>query len=94
MNAELLRAYQTGKLMLFVGAGVSANLSLPTWGELIARIAQDLGYDPKIFSTYGTPLALAEYYKRKKVVWGRFGVGWTANGTSPVQISLHPRFIV
>ncbi|HHK2520997.1 TPA: Sir2 family NAD-dependent protein deacetylase, partial [Pseudomonas aeruginosa] len=66
MNAELLRAYQTGKLMLFVGAGVSANLSLPTWGELIARIAQDLGYDPKIFSTYGTPLALAEYYKRKK----------------------------
>jgi hypothetical protein len=47
-----------------------ANLSLPTWGELIARIAQDLGYDPKIFSTYGTPLTLAEYYKRKKGTLG------------------------
>ena len=70
MNAELLRAHRTGKLMLFVGAGVSANLSLPTWGELIARIAGDLGYDPKIFSTYGTPLALAEYYKRKKGTLG------------------------
>jgi len=30
MNAELLRAHRTGKLMLFVGAGGSANLSLPT----------------------------------------------------------------
>ena len=91
MNAELLRAHRTGKLMLFVGAGVSANLSLPTWGELIARIAGDLGYDPKIFSTYGTPLALAEYYKRKKVRLDRFGVGWIANGTSPVQTSPLPK---
>ncbi|AIW98471.1 MULTISPECIES: SIR2 family protein [Enterobacteriaceae] len=70
MNSELLQAYRTGKLMLFVGAGVSANLNLPTWNELIGRIAQDLGYDPKIFSTYGTPLALAEYYKRKKGTLG------------------------
>lgn len=70
MNTDLLQAYHNGKLMLFVGAGVSANLNLPTWNELIDRIAQDLGYDPKIFSTYGTPLALAEYYKRKKGTLG------------------------
>lgn len=70
MNTDLLQAYRNGKLMLFVGAGVSANLNLPTWNELIDRIAQDLGYDPKIFSTYGTPLALAEYYKRKKGTLG------------------------
>ncbi|OOW01061.1 SIR2 family protein [Pseudomonas fakonensis] len=66
MTAELLHAYRTNKLLLFVGAGVSANLNLPTWDELIAHIARDLGYDPKVFATYGTPLALAEYYKRKK----------------------------
>ncbi|MDD1016066.1 SIR2 family protein [Pseudomonas rubra] len=66
MNAELLQAYCTNKLMLFVGAGVSANLKLPTWDELIAHIARELGYDPKIFATYGTPLALAEYYIKKK----------------------------
>ncbi|QEA38685.1 Sir2 family NAD-dependent protein deacetylase [Pistricoccus aurantiacus] len=70
MNAELLHSYRAGKLMLFVGAGVSANLSLPTWSELTAHIALELGYDPKIFSTYGTPLALAEYYKRKKGTLG------------------------
>tara|TARA_Y100000780_G_C13691477_1_gene419717 strand:+ start:4307 stop:5059 length:753 start_codon:yes stop_codon:yes gene_type:complete len=52
--------------MLFVGAGVSANLSLPTWSQLTAHIATELGYDPEIFSTYGTPLALAEFYKKKK----------------------------
>ncbi|WP_245176327.1 MULTISPECIES: hypothetical protein [unclassified Cupriavidus] len=66
MKDELLDAHRTGKLMLFVGAGVSANLGLPSWSELIAHIAEELGYDPKIFSTYGTPLALAEYYKKKK----------------------------
>lgn len=66
MNDELLDAHRTGKLMLFVGAGVSANLGLPNWGALIEHIAEELDYDPKIFSTYGTPLALAEFYKKKK----------------------------
>ncbi|WP_417285473.1 SIR2 family protein [Comamonas sp.] len=66
MNDELLDAHRSGKLMLFVGSGVSANLGLPNWSELIARIAEELGYDPKIFATYGTPLALAEFYKKKK----------------------------
>ncbi len=66
MNDELLDAHRTGKLILFVGAGVSANLGLPNWGALIEHIAEELGYDPKIFSTYGTHLALAEFYRKKK----------------------------
>ena len=66
MKEELFDAYRTGKLMLFVGAGVSANLGLPSWSELIAQIAKELGYDPAIFSTYGDHLALAEFYKKKK----------------------------
>lgn len=66
MKDELLHAHRTGKLMLFVGAGVSANLGLPSWNALIEHIAKDLGYDPKIFSTYGNHLALAEFYKKKK----------------------------
>ncbi len=65
MKPELLDAHNTGKLMLFVGAGVSANLGLPDWDALIAHMAEELGYDPKIFSTYGNPLALAEFYKKK-----------------------------
>lgn len=63
---ELLDAHRNGKLILFVGAGVSANLGLPNWGELIGHIADELGYDPNIFSTYGNHLALAEFYRRKK----------------------------
>jgi hypothetical protein len=66
MNDELVDAYRTGKLMLFVGAGVSANLGLPSWSALIAHIADELGYDPNIFSTYGSHLTLAEFYKKKK----------------------------
>lgn len=65
-DLELRRAYQTKKLVLFAGAGVSANLGLPTWSQLVAQIATELGYDPAIFSSYGTPLALAEFYKRRK----------------------------
>lgn len=71
MRDDLIDAHRTGKLMLFVGAGVSANLGLPNWDALIAHIAEELGYDPKIFSTYGSPLALAEYYKKKKGGLGR-----------------------
>jgi NAD-dependent SIR2 family protein deacetylase len=70
VNAELRHAYQAGKLVLFVGAGVSANLGLPTWDKLIAQISRELGYDPSIFSTYGGPLALAEFYRRKKGTLG------------------------
>lgn len=70
MNDELLEAHRTGKLMLFVGAGVSANLGLPNWNALISHIAEELGYDPKIFATYGSVLALAEFYKKKKGTLG------------------------
>jgi hypothetical protein len=66
MNAQLIDDYKKGKILLFVGAGVSANLGLPTWGKLIEQLAGELGYDPDIFNTYGNYLALAEYYKIKK----------------------------
>jgi hypothetical protein len=70
MKAELMHAYQTGKLVLFAGAGVSANLGLPSWDVLISRLAHELGYDPAVFSSYGNYLALAEYYRRKKGTLG------------------------
>jgi hypothetical protein len=70
MKAELRHAYQTGKLVLFAGAGVSANLGLPSWGQLISRLANELDYDPEIFASYGNHLALAEFYRRKKGTLG------------------------
>jgi hypothetical protein len=63
---DLLRSYREGNVILFVGAGVSKNLGLPTWEELIEHIALELGYDPEIYRTYGESRALAEYYRVKK----------------------------
>lgn len=62
---QLNEDFQKGKLILFVGAGVSANIGLPTWPILIEKIAKDLEFDPDVFKTYGDFLALAEYYRLK-----------------------------
>jgi len=62
---ELVSSYKDGNVILFVGSGVSKNLGLPTWSELIDYMAEDLGYDPDVYKTFGDNLALAEYYKAK-----------------------------
>lgn len=38
MKHELIEAHRSGKLMLFVGAGVSANLGLPDWNLSLIHI--------------------------------------------------------
>lgn len=62
MDKHLIEAYKSGNLILFVGSGVSANLKLPDWRELIGEIATQLKYDPDVFLTYGDFLSLAEFY--------------------------------
>jgi hypothetical protein len=59
------------QLILFVGSGISANLGLPTWNGLVDEIAHQLDFDPEVFQTHGDFLALAEYYKIKKVSIGQ-----------------------
>lgn len=60
---QLLKAYRERRLILFVGAGVSMGLGLPSWSQLIDQMAKDLDYDPAIFKSYGSDLALAEFYR-------------------------------
>jgi hypothetical protein len=55
-----------GKLIPFVGAGLSTPLGLPTWSELIRLIAEELDYDPEVFKSNGNSLQLAEYYVATK----------------------------
>jgi NAD-dependent SIR2 family protein deacetylase len=50
------------KLIPFVGAGLSMNLGLPSFSQLIDKIAEELGYDPAVFKLNGNNLQLAEYY--------------------------------
>ncbi|WP_336291038.1 hypothetical protein [Aeromonas dhakensis] len=45
---QLLSAFRQGNVILFVGAGVSMNLGLPSWSTLLDKIAKDLGYEPEI----------------------------------------------
>jgi NAD-dependent SIR2 family protein deacetylase len=49
--------------ILFVGAGVSQNLGLPSWSALMDEIARQLGYDPRLFKLLGDYLSLAEFYE-------------------------------
>ena len=63
---ELISSYKNKNVILFVGSGISNNLGLPTWSELINHVAKELDYDPEIYASFGNYLALAEYYRVKK----------------------------
>lgn len=63
---QLISSFKQGNVILFAGAGVSMNLNLPSWSQLIDKIAEELDYDPAIYRTFGDYLALAEYYRIKK----------------------------
>lgn len=71
--AELIKK---GKVMLFIGAGISASINpekkeekssenkepmFPSWNELIGELGKSAGYDKRLFSTYGDNMMLAEY---------------------------------
>ncbi len=62
---SLIASIKRRNVVLFVGAGVSMNLGLLSWKGLIAKMAEDLGFEASQFSTFGDYLALAEYYKIK-----------------------------
>jgi len=67
---ELVEAVEKDRVILFVGSGVSQNLGLPSWSELVDQIAQELGFDPDVFRLLGDELMLAEYYYLKKGTLG------------------------
>ena len=63
----LARSISQRRVVLFVGAGVSMSLGLPSWNELVQHMAIELGYDPAILVSPGaTYLTIAEYYKLEK----------------------------
>ncbi len=70
MIEEIREITKKQNLILFIGAGVSATLGLPTWSQLITHISNELGFDDQLFNQYGDSLTLAEYYEIQK---GRIG---------------------
>ncbi len=65
-NEKLIESLRAGKLILFVGSGVSQHLKLPSWEGLADHVAGQLGFDPAIFKAHGEFLQLFEYYRLKK----------------------------
>lgn len=64
MTDLLKEAVRKRQVILFAGAGVSAVLGAPTWGQLIDHIGEELGFEPDVFRSLSTNyLTLAEYYK-------------------------------
>ena len=70
MISDLKKTIKNKNTILFIGAGISATLGLPTWSQLISQIASELDFDDKLFKQYGDSLTLAEYYYITK---GRIG---------------------
>lgn len=63
---QLKESIRTGNTILFVGAGISASVGLPDWETLMEHLANQLGYESKVFRQYGDNLDLAEYYRQEK----------------------------
>lgn len=57
---------KSGHLIPFIGAGLSVPLGLPSWTSLIDIIAEQLGYDPRVFRLNGNSYQLAEDYVATK----------------------------
>ncbi|MGE5489171.1 MAG: SIR2 family protein [bacterium] len=62
MQTELVEAIRNKRAILFAGAGVSKNLGVPTTQEMVAEIANQLGYEPGEFRTLADARTLAEFY--------------------------------
>ena len=66
ISHDLIQDIKNKNVILFAGAGISMNLGLPSWSELIDEMAVDLGFEPEEFKKKASFLELAEYYKLTK----------------------------
>lgn len=65
--AALARQISERRAILFVGAGVSAHLGLPSWHDLMVRLAEDLGFTADAFLALSSDFrSLTEFYLLEK----------------------------
>lgn len=85
---ELVDAVGKRQAVLFAGAGLSMSLGVPSFPDLIDRMAREIGYSPDEFRALGDPLTLAEFYYRERGSLGplRRWMTTTADG-DPIDVA-------
>lgn len=63
---ELINAIREKKVMLFIGAGISASVGFDSWNNLLKKLGEKCSFDGDLFATYGDNMLLAEYAYMKK----------------------------
>jgi hypothetical protein len=98
MLEDLARQIRDRKVVLFAGAGLSMPLGLPSWGELMAHMAVELGYDPEVLVRPGSDyLQIAEYYKLQKNSIGQLRSWmdrhWSVNDEKLLDSPVHNQIV-
>lgn len=101
---DLRTALDREKLVIFVGAGVSRNSRLPTWGQMVQVFAERIGYPsierlameeyiriPQYFYCMDESEGHSEYYK---ILRELIPADAKANILDELIVSLHPRHLV
>src|SRR5688572_10066849 len=88
---ELRRLYARGRVVPFVGAGISMAVNWDeggerrrgiSWGELVDFAARELQFDPDLIRMRGSDLQIIEYVIAKKGGSGFLGT-WLARMNPP-----------
>jgi hypothetical protein len=100
---ELKRALSQEKLVIFIGAGVSKNSGIPTWGQMVRCFAEKIGYSQQRLTTEEY-LKIPQYYygidKSPKhedyytLLKNQFDPNAKPNIINELIAKIHPRHIV
>lgn len=96
---KILEAKEKNQLVVFIGAGVSANSGLPSWSELVTEFAKKLGIDRSLNSE--DYLRIPQYFFNERgqleynqVIEKVFSKQYVPNPLHDQILSLKPKHII
>ena len=94
---ELRSLYRDGRLLPFIGAGVSASVHWtedavirrgPAWSELVEQAARELGFgNPQLIRARGTDLQILEYFKLTHCGYSLL-INWLVRNMNPPEAAI------
>ena len=92
MIEDLSLALSREKLVIFVGAGVSKNSGLPTWGQIVQVFAKEIGYPTRGRLATEEYIRIPQYYY--SLIKSLIPEGIQPNLLDKLIVSLRPKHIV